>query len=426
MGEEVKGGSGCNHIKVKFAEHEKTGGRLLQQSPDYAERGTGGKVEQEKEKKPISRENWRHQPWELKQMQSLPSDSKKRMSQRRIGEWFDEFGDDVYLSYSGGKDSTVCLDLVAQYCSMWGIKLHVAFCDTGLEYPEIRKFVKYNTKKVAEKYGIDISFDRLRPDMNFRQVIIEYGYPVISKEISKIVYGARHSKTKKQAYINKLKGLNPDGSYSDYKQQYKKYEVLLQAPFEISNRCCVKMKEQPAIRYETQTGRKPILATMAEESKQRLDAWCKTGCNAFDSDRQMSKPISFWTEQDILRTILNEGLEIASVYGDIVPDYEKMGTVNGQMSFCDLGIEGMGETPIKTTGCTRTGCIFCGYGCHMDRGITRFQRLKETHPKLYEYCIGGGEWNDRRMWQPSNSGLGMGFVFDWLNEQFGEKFIRYK
>lgn len=37
MGEEVKGGSGCNRIKVKFAEHEKTGGRLLQQSPDCIE-----------------------------------------------------------------------------------------------------------------------------------------------------------------------------------------------------------------------------------------------------------------------------------------------------------------------------------------------------------------------------------------------------
>lgn len=159
-------------------------------------------MEHEKEKKPISRENWKHQPWELKQMQILSLDSKKRMSQQRIDGWFEEFGDDVYLSYSGGKDSTVCLELVARYCASYGYNLHVAFCDTGLEYPEIREFAEYNTKKVAEKYGIDISFDRLRPDMNFRQVIIEYGYPVISKEVSGIVYGARHSKDKKQTYVN--------------------------------------------------------------------------------------------------------------------------------------------------------------------------------------------------------------------------------
>lgn len=377
-------------------------------------------------KKLISREDWRHQPWELRQMQALSLNSKKRMSEQRIKGWFEEFGDDVYLSYSGGKDSTVCLELVAKYCASYGYDLHVAFCDTGLEYPEIRKFAEYNTKKVAERYGINVSFDRLRPDMNFRQVIIEYGYPVISKEVSKIIYYARHSKDKKESYINKLKGKNPDGSYSKYKQQYKKYEILLQAPFEISNRCCVKMKEQPAIRYEIETGRKPIIATMAEESKQRLDGWCKTGCNAFDSDRPMSKPISFWTEQDVLRLILNEGLEIVSVYGDIVPDYEKIGTIDGQIDFCDIGLGRVDERPLKTTGCSRTGCIFCGFGCHRDKGITRFQRLKETHPKLYEYCIGGGEWNKKGMWQPSNSGLGMGFVFDWLNEQFGEDFIRYK
>lgn len=335
-------------------------------------------MEQEKKKR-VSRENWRHQPWELRQMQSLSLDSKKRMSLQRIDGWFEKFDDDVYFSYSGGKDSTVCLDLVAGYCASHGRNLHVAFCDTGLEYPEVRKFAEENAAKVAEKYGIEISFDRLKPNINFRQVIIEYGYPVISKEVSKIVYYARHSRDKKQSYINKLKGLNPDGSYSEYKQRYKKYEVLLQAPFEISSICCRKMKEQPAIAYEAETGRKPIVATMAEESKQR-----------------------------------------------VVPDYEKNGTIDGQMSFYDLGFEQMEQRPLKTTGCSRTGCIFCGYGCHRDRGVTRFQMLRETHPTLYKYCIGGGEWNDRGMWQPSNSGLGMGFVFDWLNEQFGADFIEYK
>lgn len=371
------------------------------------------------------RENWKHQPWELRQMQSLPLSAKKRMTFDRLKGWYAEFGDDVYFSYSGGKDSTVLLEMVAEFCKEYGYILHVVFCDTGLEYPEIRMFAESNAKRIAQKYGVEMHFVRLKPDMIFRDVIIEYGYPVISKEVSKIIYGARHSKDKKQSYINKLKGLNPDGSYSEYKQQYKKYEILLQAPFEISNRCCVKMKEQPAMRYEAETGQKPIVATMADESKQRLDGWCKTGCNAFDSDRPMSKPISFWTEQDILTMILTESIEIASVYGEVVKDYEKTGQIEGQI---DMGIFGvpMGDAPLKTTGCSRTGCIFCGYGCHLDGEPTRFQRLKITHPKLYEYCIGGGEFNERGMWQPSKSGLGMGFVFDWLNEQYGDGFVKYK
>lgn len=331
----------------------------------------------------------------------------------------------MYFSYSGGKDSTVLLEILADFCKEYGYKLFVVFCDTGLEYPEIRKFAEYNAKRIAEKYGIEMEFVRLRPDMIFKDVIITFGYPIISKEISNIIYGARHSENKKQSYINKLKGLNPDGSYSEYKQQYKKYEILLQAPFEISNRCCVKMKEQPAMRYEAETGKKPIVATMAAESKQRLDGWCKTGCNAFDSDRPMSKPISFWTEQDILSMILKENIEIAPVYGEVVKDFKKMGQADGQMSMTDFGIDVQDE-PLKTTGCTRTGCIFCGYGCHLDKGVTRFQRLKITHPRLYEYCIGGGEFNEKGMWQPSKTGLGMGFVFDWLNEKFGDGFIEYK
>lgn len=73
--------------------------------------------------------------------------------------------------------------MVAVFCKEYGYTLYVAFCDTGLEYPEIRIFAEANAKRIAEKYGINMVFVRLRPDMNFRDVLIEYGYPVISKEI---------------------------------------------------------------------------------------------------------------------------------------------------------------------------------------------------------------------------------------------------
>ena len=39
-----------------------------------------------------------------------------------------------------------------------------------------------------------------------------------------------------------------------------------------------------------------------------------------------------------------------------------------------------------------TGCIFCGFGAHLEKGETRFQRLAKTHPKLWAYCI-----NDLKM-----------------------------
>ncbi len=72
-------------------------------------------------------------------------------------------------------------------------------------------------------------------------------------------------------------------------------------------------------------------------------------------------------------------------------------------------------------------CVFCGFGAHLEKGESRFQRLKRTHPKLYNYCINGGEIDPvDGLWKPNNQGLGMGYVFDWCNENINNFEIRYK
>ena len=125
--------------------------------------------------------------------------------------------------------------------------------------------------------------------------------------------------------------------------------------------------------------------------------------------------MSFWTEQDVLQYIKQNNLPIASVYGDIVYAEEPE-----QLRLFDKG------ECLKTTGCSRTGCIFCAFGCHLEKSPTRFQMLKETHPRQYEYCIGGGEFNEDGIWQPNKEGLGMGYVFDYMNNSYGEELIKYK
>ena len=121
----------------------------------------------------------KHTMDELRQWQALPLSVKIRMSQERIRMWVREYGESgVYVSFSGGKDSTVLLDIVR---NRMGYKdIPAVFVDTGLEYPEIREFVK--------------TFDNvvwLKPKMQFRKVIETYGYPFISKEVSEAVEGAR-------------------------------------------------------------------------------------------------------------------------------------------------------------------------------------------------------------------------------------------
>lgn len=170
------------------------------------------------------------------------------------------------------------------------------FVDTGLEYPELREFVK-SVENVTW----------VRPEMNFKKVIQTYGYPIVSKEISQVIEEARrHETTGKYTYrIKRLNGelLDKNGNKSIY--NCEKWKFLLKAPFLISNKCCNIMKKKPAKKYEKETGNHPIIGTMACESQARKTAWKVHGCNAFDTKRPTSQPLSFWTEQDILEYIKN-------------------------------------------------------------------------------------------------------------------------
>lgn len=342
-----------------------------------------------------------HTMQELKMRQALPLEVKILMTKQRIREWIDEFGvDGVYVSFSGGKDSTVLLHLVREMFP----DVPAVFVDTGLEYPEIREFVKTFENVVW-----------LKPKMTFKEVINKYGYPFISKEISNTVYHAKRSLEKGNDGGIRLRQLNDTRiNQNGEKSQFNKtkYKFLLDAPFIIGDGCCQVMKKAPAKEYEKKTGRVMMTAQMAEESRLRTQRWLQTGCNAFDNKRPVSNPMSFWTEQDVLNYIRMNHIKIASVYGDIGIDYEVLGQEKGQVTFSD--ILGIPETfPLKTTGCKRTGCMFCGFGCTQS-GDQRFVLMKETHPKQYDYI----------MRPASAGGLNYKEIIDWLNEH-GNLDIKY-
>lgn len=417
---------------------------------------------------------------DLWQMQSLPLEAKIRMTKYRIRQWVEYYGEDgVYVSFSGGKDSTVLLDLVRQMYS----NVTAVFVDTGLEYPEIREFVKTFSNVVW-----------LKPKKNFKQVITEYGYPFISKEVSDKVDGARkymqalndaqsrerESRTVRYAwgiadllgidrrgeakespeYLSLKMGIipsetsryqqvvgtykNKDGSVSKYCMP--RYKFFLEAPFNLSASCCRIMKKSPVHSYGRKTHKKPMTAQMASENRLRTAQWLRNGCNGFEMTSPISNPMSFWTEQDVLLYIeLNkdrmcrdrinchekvmwygsrivsretgatiESIEyyrpICSVYGDIVTE----------PSDCDYEFTERSEIfdkdrpLLKTTGCSRTGCMFCGYGCHLEKSPTRFEQMKETHPKQYAYIMKPVE----------EGGLGYKDVIDWIN-QHGNMDIKY-
>lgn len=347
---------------------------------------------------------------DLETMRAWTLQRKIQVTQTRLFEWWIKFDGRIYISFSGGKDSTVLADLAARmYRANKGVDpdrndpLTLVFVNTGLEYPEIQKFVREFAEWLRVTYEIPVNLEILLPAMTFMDVLTKYGYPVISKEIAKSAYYARRGS---EWAVKRFDGQDKHGVESKFKERYKKYKSLLNAPFEPSPLCCDVMKKGPAKKYEAETGRKPVVATMTEESEQRQSSWLKYGCNSFDGERPMSKPMSFWTEQDVLRYIKIAGIPLASVYGDIIEE-------SGQLQLFE------DETPSKliTTGCDRTGCMYCMFGIMSDKEPNRFQRMKQTHPKQYAYCMGGGHMENGIL-KPDKTGLGIGTILDYIGKPY--------
>lgn len=347
----------------------------------------------------------KHMPYDLKQMQSLPLAAKIIMTQQRIRQWYEYWDGMVYVSFSGGKDSTVLKHIVD---GMYD-DVPAMFVNTGLEYPEIQKFA------MSQKNVVTV-----RPEMRFDEVIKRYGYPLFSKIVAyNIEYGRKaliRGDTEMFEHYVEGKRLNKKTGKTYYFMGLSKIaKKVFESEIPVSNKCCDVMKKDPAKKYEKQTGRKAFIGTLAQESSEREKWWLKHGCNGFTKKRPTSQPLSFWTEQDILQYLKKYDVPYCSVYGEIVPTSEEE-QVAGQLTTFDI-LDDYSGTLLKTTGCNRTGCIFCMFGCHLEKEPNRFQRLKETHPRQYEYCIGGGEYVDGK-WQPSKEGLGLGKVLDYIGVKY--------
>lgn len=279
---------------------------------------------------------------ELVMLQALPLEIKIMKTEQRIKEWVNHWGlDGVYVSYSGGKDSEVLVDI----CRKLYPNIKIIFINTGVELPGT---VKQMLKRKKQGYNIEVVI----PKKRFIDIIKEYGYPVVSKEQSQYIHQyrvARSEKTKETRINGNKYGR---GKISD------KWKYLIDSDFKISDRCCYWLKKEPIARIEREREIKCIVGTMAEESAQRKSTYLQNGCNSFESKRPISKPLGFWLEDDIWEYIKIKNLEISDEY-----------TKNGRC---------------------RTGCAGCLYGANLEfskNGSHNILRLEKDYPKLYKFYI---------------------------------------
>lgn len=124
---------------------------------------------------------------ELRERQSWPLSHKIDHSLGVIDQFISRLDGKVYVAFSGGKDSTVLLDL----CRIIKPDIKAVFCNTGNEYPDIVKFVR--ELKSTDGYNIEIIYPKIKPNVVFDK----YGFPIISKETSRCIYDIKYSKSEK-------------------------------------------------------------------------------------------------------------------------------------------------------------------------------------------------------------------------------------
>jgi len=333
--------------------------------------------------------DFKHTPEDLKTLQSYTLERKITITQVRVTEWYMRHDNNVYVSFSGGKDSTVLADIVAKICQQNDWKLRLVYCDTGLEYPEIKNFVRMFKGWLRETYQIEVELNIVKPTKRFYEVVKEYGYPIISKYISGLIHRARKPNPPRSV----VHAMN--NGYDKQCFNIGKWVYLMEAPFQISDTCCSYLKKNP-LNYGYRYGY-PITGVMAVEGQQRRQSWLKNGCNNFDSKKPISNPLGFWKEQDILQYIRRCKVPIASIYGDIVEEWTSYKRKENKPT-----------GKLVLTGEQRTGCMFCAFGVHLEKEPNRFQRMKITHPKQHEYCMKPLE----------EGGLGMAEVLDYIGVKY--------
>ncbi len=359
---------------------------------------------------------------QLEEMWKRPVERQYNIALAKILEAIIATEGDIRIAFSGGKDSSLLLDMYCEIISTtpWKEKtIRVSFADTTNETSAMMKFVKEFIEYEEEKWGVGIDFTTVRPPnkLTWAKFVKENGLPLISKDQSKRIRTVKSDMMRTGVDINSITKLYMGGmnavrklqsfgfsatsilaltgyvsSRGEFGKKFtlsRKWLPMVGCPVDLTDQCCVKIKEAALDRLPQSANR--MTGEQAAESNNRTASYLKTGCNIkLPSGEYISKPFGAMTSDGVLFSLQHRNVPICSDYGQII------------------------KTPDGHYRCTkaqRTGCALCGFGCQYD--TERFVRLQETEPAKVKFAF-----------KPkADGGAGYKEAIEYMNEYCGTKVL---
>jgi 3'-phosphoadenosine 5'-phosphosulfate sulfotransferase (PAPS reductase)/FAD synthetase len=186
----------------------------------------------------------------------------------------------AYLSFSGGKDSTILHHLLDM--ALPNNNIPRVYIDTGIEYNAIRKFVM----KLAEK---DKRFVIIKPSKPIKQTLEKYGYPFKSKAHSHNVGIYQHGGLSRAVMVYLGREKTKTGKEAVLNRCPKSLEYQFTPDFKVkcSDQCCLRLKKMPIHKWESENNRRIAITGMRkEEGGQRANI---KGCILTDKEGRLKK-----------------------------------------------------------------------------------------------------------------------------------------
>lgn len=244
----------------------------------------------------------------------------------------------AYISFSGGKDSTVLSALIDM--ALPNNEIPRVFINTGIEYKDIVQYVR-------ESSAIDNRIKIVNSGINIKSMLAEKGYPFKSKIFAhNLAIAQRTGLTQNvQNFLNDKKHGCPSNL------QYMFHSKL---DFKVSENCCNELKKKPSHKWAVENQKTiNITGIRSEEGGGRK---IHKNCTVFNSDNSLKKfhPLLVITEDFEEWFIKTYGIELCKLY---YPPFNFK----------------------------RTGCKGCPFALKLQEQLDSMEELLPTEKKQCEY-----------------------------------------